>query len=146
MASLRDLFNEGERAFNAHDIDAEMDLYAADAEFTGPGGMQLKGIDAIRQFTQGWFQGFPDAKIRTDKYIEADDTIVQEGVFIGTHTGVFPTPMGDIPPTGRRVEGRFADVFVVKDGKFVSDHLFFDRMDLMEQLGLVPTPAAAAAG
>ena len=108
--------------------------------------MELKGIDAISQFTQGWFQGFPDATIRTDKYIEAGDTIVQEGVFTGTHTGVFPTPMGDIPPTGKRVEGRFADVFVVKDGKFVSDHLFFDRMDMMEQLGLVPAPAGAAAG
>jgi len=146
MASLRDFFNEGERAFNAHDIEATMALYAAGADFSGPGGMQLKGIAAIRQFTQGWFQGFPDAKLRTDRYIEAGDTIVQEGVFIGTHTGVFPTPMGDIPPTGKRVEGGFADVYVFKDGKIINDHLYFDRMDLMEQLGLVPAPAGAAAG
>ncbi len=146
MTSSRDVFKEGERAFNAHDIDASMALYSQDAEFTGPGGMILKGGDAIRQFTQGWFQGFPDAKVRTDNLIEAGDTLVQEGVFIGTHTGIFPTPMGDIPPTSKRVEGKFIDVYVIRDGKIVSDHLSFDRLELMEQLGLAPAPAGAAAG
>jgi hypothetical protein len=29
--------------------------------------------------------------------------------------------------------------------KIVRDQLFIDRMDLMEQLGLVPTPAGAGA-
>jgi steroid delta-isomerase-like uncharacterized protein len=146
MGSLHDIFKEGERAFNAHDIDAEMALYSQDAQFSGPGGMELKGIDAIRQFTQSWFQGFPDATVRTDNLIEAGDTLVQEGVFTGTHTGVFPTPMGDIPPTGKRVEGKFIDVYVIRDGKIVRDHLVFDRMELMEQLGLMPAAAGAAAG
>lgn len=48
--------------------------------------------------------------------------------------------MGDIPPTGRRTEGRYVDVFVIRDGKIVSDHLSFDGMELMEQLGLMPAP------
>jgi len=143
MTAARDLIDRGERAFNAHDIDGLMGMYGTDAVFNGPGGMELKGIGPIKEFTKSWFQGFPDATIRTDNLIEAGDTIVQEGVFIGTQTGIFPTPMGDIPPTGKRVEGKFVDVYVIKDGKIVSDRLLFDRLDLMEQLGLAPVPAGA---
>lgn len=142
MGSLREIIEEGERAFNAKDVDAFVALYSPDAELIAPGGMELKGIDAIRRFTEGWFQGFPDSKLRADRFVETGDTIVEEGVFTGTHNGVFPTPMGDIPPTGKRVEGRFADVFVIRNGKVIADHLFFDRMELMEQLGLAPAPAA----
>ncbi|MBV8528442.1 MAG: ester cyclase [Candidatus Dormibacteraeota bacterium] len=143
MSELREIFDRGERAFNEHDVDAVMALYAPDARFRGPGGMDMNEAGAIRQFTVGWFQGFPDCRIRTTRVIEAGDTIIQEGVFTGTQTGVFPTPMGDIPPTNKAVEGPFVDVYVFSDGKIVDDHLYFDRMELMEQLGLVPAPAAA---
>jgi steroid delta-isomerase-like uncharacterized protein len=145
MGSLREIFERGNRAFNEHDIDGLMELYAADATFRGPGGMEVTGGDGIRQFTSGWFQGFPDCRIRTTRVLETEDSIIQEGVFIGTQTGTFPTPMGDIPPTNKPVEGRFIDVYVIRNGKIVEDNLYFDRMDLMEQLGLMPTPAAAGA-
>ena len=143
MGSAREVYERGTKAFNDHDIDALMDVYADDAEFRGPGGMVARGKDAIRQFTEGWIQGFPDCKVTASKVIEADNHIVEEGVFTGTHTGVFPTPMGDIPPTGRSVSGAYVDVFEIRDGKLVSDHLSFDRMELMEQLGLMPQPAGA---
>jgi steroid delta-isomerase-like uncharacterized protein len=134
----------GNAAFNAHDLDGLVELYAPDAQFTGPGDMVLKGRDAIRQYTEAWFQGFPDAKITVENTYVDGETVVEEGMFRGTHTGVFPTPMGEVPPTGRRVEGPFVDVFKIRDGQVVSDRLTFDRMQLMEQLGLVPTPAGAA--
>jgi uncharacterized protein (TIGR02246 family) len=143
MGSARDVVERAQERFNAHDLDAIDDSYAEDAEFKGPGGMVLKGRAQIREFTKGWFQGFPDCQLRTVNVIESGDSIVEEGLFIGTHTGVFPTPMGEIPPTGRRVEGAFVDVFEIRDGQIVSDRLSFDRMELMEQLGLMPQPAAA---
>ncbi|MGA8014332.1 MAG: nuclear transport factor 2 family protein [Candidatus Dormiibacterota bacterium] len=143
MGSAREVFNQAHERFNAHDLDAIDDIYAEDAEFKGPGGMVFKGRAQIRQFTSGWFQGFPDCELRSLNVIEGGDTIVEEGLFIGTHTGVFPTPMGDIPPTGRRVEGAFVDVFEIRDGLIVADRLSFDRLELMEQLGLMPQPAGA---
>lgn len=141
MASAREVVERGNEAFNKHDVEALIDLYAPDAEFKGPGGMVFTTREAIGEFTRGWFQGFPDCKLRVLSYVVTDDAVVEEGVFEGTHTGVFPTPMGDIPPTGRRVEGGYTDIFRVRDGKIVSDHLSFDRMELMEQLGLVPQAA-----
>jgi predicted ester cyclase len=53
--------------------------------------------------------------------------------------------MGDIPATGRRVEGPYVDIFDFEGDKVIRDSLYLDRMDLMEQLGLVPTPAGAGA-
>ena len=144
MGKARDVVLEGERIFNAHDIDSLMKIYAADAVATGPGGMESRGLDAIREYTKSWVGGFPDAHIETKNLYEAGDVVVVEGIFSGTHTGTFSTPMGDIPPTGKAVRGEYVDIFEVRDGKVVSDRLFFDRMQLMEQLGLVPQPAGAA--
>jgi ketosteroid isomerase-like protein len=52
--------------------------------------------------------------------------------------------MGDISPTGRSVEVDYIHVLRFRDGKHVSFNLMFDRLMMLEQLGLVPTPAAAA--
>ena len=144
MANIEDIVKRGSELFNAHDIDGLMELYAPNAEFRGPGNMVFKGHGEIRRFTEGWIQGFPDCKVKAVNRHVAGNTVVEEGIFTGTHTGVFPTPMGDIPPTGKRVEGEYVDVFEFAGDKLVSDRLTFDRMQMMEQLGLVPAPAGAA--
>jgi ketosteroid isomerase-like protein len=64
-----------------------------------------------------------------------------EGVYSGTHTGVLATPQGDLLPTGRKLELRFRDVFQVKAGKAVAHRLYFDNVEFLTQLGLMPQPA-----
>jgi predicted ester cyclase len=145
MADLEALMERGNRLFNEHDLDGLLDFYRGDSVLEAPGGMNLRGVQQISSFLKGWFQGFPDAKIRTTNRIIAGSSVVEEGVFSGTHTGVFPTPMGDIQPTGRRAEGKFIDVYEFDGEKVVRDNLIFDRMELLEQLGLLPAPAAAGA-
>ena len=145
MGTPREVFDRGHALFNKHDVDGLLEIYSDDAELKGPGGMTFKGKAEIAQFTRGWIQGFPDCLTKSTNVIEAGNYIVEEGIFTGTHSGVFPTPMGDIPPTGKRVEGPYVDVFEIREGKVVSDRLTFDRLQLMEQLGLVPEPAAAGA-
>jgi ketosteroid isomerase-like protein len=69
------------------------------------------------------------------------DVAVEEGVFTGTHDGVLRTPAGDVAPTGRRVAVAYLQVLRFRDGKHVSFNLMFDRLLMLEQLGLVPAPA-----
>jgi predicted ester cyclase len=88
--------------------------------------------------------GFPDAKVRSERLIVAGSTVIEEGIFTGTHTGVFSTPTGDIPPTGRKVEGPYVNIFDLEGDKVVRNRLTFDRLDLLEKLGLAPVPAMAA--
>jgi hypothetical protein len=76
-----------------------------------------------------------------------ETTVVQEATFSGTHTGPLPTPDGgEIPATGRRLEADFVEVFVVADGLIRSDRIYYDQLEFMVQLGLVPDREAVATG
>ena len=107
--------------------------------------MVARGKAEIRKLTESWIKGFPDAEVHDHRLTAEGNVVIAEGTFRGTHTGPFATPMGEIPPTGRTVEGPYVDVFEFEGDKVKTDRLSFDRMQLMEQLGLVPTPAAAGA-
>jgi len=47
-----------------------------------------------------------------------------------------------IPPTGRTMSTRFCMICRVRDGQAVSIHGYWDQLEMLEQLGLVPEPAA----
>ena len=72
------------------------------------------------------------------------DVAVEEGTFTGTHDGVLQSPTGAVPSTGRSVRLDYIQVLHFRDGRHVSFNLMFDRLLMLEQLGLVP--AAAPAG
>ena len=61
-----------------------------------------------------------------------------EGTITGTHDGVLHTPNGDVAPTGRAVVLRWAGVYLTDGDTLKSEHLFFDQMDFLGQLGLFP--------
>jgi ketosteroid isomerase-like protein len=143
MASIREITERGIDAFNRHDGALLEELCATDIVCTAPGEMTFNGPAQVRQFMESWFAAFPDARTTTRQVQYAGDSAsVEEGVFEGTQDGVFATPQGDIPPTHRRVRGEYANIITLRGDKIVSQHLYFDRLQLLEQLGLVPTPAA----
>jgi predicted ester cyclase len=143
MATTQELHKKLSQAFNGQDEKGIRAVCSPNMEFVAPGDMTGKGVDAYVEFCRGWWTAFPDAKTRTDRLHVTDDAFIEEGTFIGTHTGVLRTPMGDIPPTRKRVEGRYNSVFACTGDQITSEHLVFDRMQLMEQLGLAPAPATA---
>jgi steroid delta-isomerase-like uncharacterized protein len=140
--SIREAFDRGTAAFNAHDLDAFGELMSDDVILTAPGGLRFEGKAAALQFYGVWLEAFPDCHVDINRVIIDDDVAVEEGTFSGTHTGVFRSPEGDIPPTGRPVKARYLNVLTFRDGKFISEDLMYDRLLLLEQLGLVPEPAA----
>jgi uncharacterized protein (TIGR02246 family) len=145
MATIREITERAIAAFNQHDGATLESLTAPDCVCTAPGDMTFTGPAQIREFMESWFTAFPDGTTTAKNvYYCGDDTSVEEGVFTGTHDGVFHTPMGDIQPTHRKVHGNYVNIVTVAGGKAVSQRLIFDRLQLLEQLGLVPTPAATA--
>jgi predicted ester cyclase len=90
---------------------------------------------------QGWEQNhtrlrtaLPDVQFTIEQLLAEGDMVVTRFTARGTHQGAF---LG-IPPTGRpvtivcQVFGRFAN------GQIVEDRPVFDRLDLLQQLGVVP--------
>ena len=141
MMTTREAFERGTDTFNAHDIDGFADVLADDVAFTAPGGMRGEGKDACVEFYASWFGAFSDAHVNVDDVQVIDDVAVEERTFTGTMTGSLRTPAGEFQPTGRPVSLDYIQVLRFRDGKHVSFNLMFDRLLMLEQLGLIPTPA-----
>ena len=140
--TTREAFLRGTETFNAHDIDGFASVLADDVVVEAPGGLRGEGKVACTRFYGGWFDAFPDAHVDVHGLHIVGDVAVEEGTFTGTHNGVLHGPSGDIPPTGRRVRIGYIQVLRFRDGKHASFNLMFDRLSMLEQLGLIPMPAA----
>jgi len=141
--TVREAFERGTETFNAHDLDGFRDVLAEDVVFEAPGGARGQGKAACAAFFGSWFGAFPDAHVDVHDLHVVGDVAIEEGTFTGTHDGVLHTPTGDIPPIGRPVSIDYIQVLRFREGKHVSFNLMFDRLLMLEQLGLVPAPAAA---
>jgi steroid delta-isomerase-like uncharacterized protein len=141
--TTRDAFERGTDTFNAHDLDGFAGVLADDVVFQAPGGMRGEGKAACVEFYGSWMSAFPDAHVDVHDVHYVDDVAVEEGTFTGTHRGVLQGPAGDVPPTGRTVSVDYIQVLRFRDGKHASFNLMFDRLAMLEQLGLIPEPAAA---
>jgi predicted ester cyclase len=143
MGDARSVVEKHYEGANNHDLTAANSVHADDVDGYVPGAGAIKGADAFTQFSGPFFEAFPDASMHPATWVETDDTVVVEGSFRGTHTGVLHTPDGDVPPTQMPLDLKFVDIFRVENGKVVLHHIYFDRLDFMMQLGLAPEPGAA---
>lgn len=60
---------------------------------------------------------------------------------VGTHSGTFTTPAGEIPATGKTVANNATDIFQFRSGKIIPQRTYFDFLGVMTQLGVMPRPA-----
>ena len=90
-----------------------------------------------------WVRAFPDARQTIVNEIAAGDWVVQEFTFEGTHTGTLEAPEGEISPTNRPVKGRGVQLQRIADGAIAEERVYFDQVELLTQLGLMPEPATA---
>lgn len=144
MMTTREAFETGTETFNAHDLDGFAEVLADDVFFEAPGGLSGDGKAACIEFYGSWFGAFPDAHVDVHGLHIVDDVAVEEGTFTGTHNGVLKGPMGEVPPTGRSVRIAYIQVLRFREGKHVSFNLMFDRLSMLEQLGLIPAPSHTA--
>jgi predicted ester cyclase len=130
-------------AFNAHDEQRIRELNSEDTVFEAPGDVSLQGRDAATDYAMSWLNAFPDARITVQHELTAGEWVVQEFTFTGTHTAPMQSPMGEIPPTNRSLTGRAVQIFRVEGDAVVDTRLYFDQVEVMTQLGLMPEPARA---
>jgi ketosteroid isomerase-like protein len=138
--TAREAFEKGTETFNSHDSDGFAEVLADDVVFEAPGGLRGQGKAACIEFYGNWFGAFPDAHVHVRCLHIIGDVAVEEGTFTGTHNGVLKSPTGEVPPTGRPVRIAYIQVLRFRDGKHVSFNLMFDRLSMLEQLGLIPAP------
>jgi predicted ester cyclase len=135
MSDAKDVILKHISAVNDHDNSA--DPWAADAELVAPGG-QASGRDGVLSFLGVFHEAFPDLRLEVKSLLADGTSAAAEGTLVGTHDGVLHAPSGDVAPTGRAVALRWAAVYVTDGDTLKSEHLFFDQMDFLGQLGLLP--------
>jgi len=129
------------RAFNAHDESALRSLIAPNATFSAPGDVRLVGKDAVIGYTNSWMKALPDAKLIVTHEIVSGPWVVQEFTFEGTHKAPLTSPMGTIQATNRKVSGQCVSISRYENDLIVESRLYFDVVQLLTQLGVMPVPA-----
>jgi steroid delta-isomerase-like uncharacterized protein len=142
MTEARQLSDRYVDLINAHDAQAIGALYADDAVLSDPSG-EFRGREAIVQYWEGFFRGFPDLSVTEEFKAEGGDTAITEWTVSGTNQGPLETPEGTIPATGKRVTISGSDGMSVDEERITSHRVYYDQLTFLTQLGLVPETAAA---
>jgi predicted ester cyclase len=141
MTEVKDTAARFVTAFNAHDEKSLNELHASDIKFSAPGGFKATTAHEATAYAKQWSKGFPNGKMTVRNEIVSAPWIVQEVTVEGTNTGPLEGPMGTVQPTQKHVVGKGVQIFKVENGKITEARIYFDLLDQMTQLGLIPTPA-----
>jgi predicted ester cyclase len=129
------------QAFNAHDESTLRSLIAPNVRFSAPGDVRLEGRDAFIGYTNGWMKAIPDAKLIVTHEIVSGPWVVQEFTFEGTHKAPLTGPLGTIQATNRKVSGQCVSINRYENDLIVESRLYFDVVQLLTQLGVMPIPS-----
>lgn len=99
---------------------------------------EIRGVEAMLEFLEASFTTFPDWHEEIELMIAEGDKVAYVTTGTGTQTG----PMGDIPPTGKKVEITNYIVQRIENGKIAETWIGWDNLAALVQLGLFPPPDA----
>ena len=144
--TVKELFVEAMRRTDAGDYEGFLAMQDDEATWTVPGA-RLEGKAQLRPWLELFWQGFSSfGHDLQHLYEDGEDRVICEGVWSGRNDGPLAMPDGShVPPTGREASFRFAIVVAREPGAEVAKdvRLYFDQLEFLAQLGLVPDPAAA---
>jgi|SRR5438132_6838012 len=127
--------------FNSHNESAIRSLVSPQIHFTAPGDVRLSGTDAFVGYLNGWLKAVPDARMTIRHEIVSGPWIVQEYTFEGTHKGTLAGPLGEIAPTNKKIVGHGVQLSRFENDLLVDCRLYFDMVETLTQLGVMPVPA-----
>ncbi|TQJ39995.1 ketosteroid isomerase-like protein [Arthrobacter sp. SLBN-112] len=139
MGQARDVMDRLMTAMDTKDREALAGCYAAGAVIQTPDQGEVSGREAIANYFFHFWEAMPDVRYEQLATHEAGNVVIVEGFVVGTNTGPLSLPTGGtLPPTGRRVRVRSCDVAKVEAGLISTHHAYFDQLELLGQLGLLP--------
>jgi len=92
------------------------------------------GIDSARAYYANYLTGFSDVSFTIKEVFGMGNKLVKHWNFKGTNTGVF----FGIPATNKKVDIDGVTLVRMENGKIAEERDFFDNLEFMQQLGLIP--------
>ena len=114
------------------------ELFAADIVDHNAFPGQPPGAEGVKQIVALFRAAFPDLQITNEEILADGDRAVLRWSARGTHQG----ELAGIPATGRQVRMTGIDILRIAEGKVVERWGEYSSLELMQQLGVIPAPAA----
>ena len=113
--------------------DFELDFVYGDAFASEP-----LSSEETKQFWPSWLVGFPEMDYEVTRTIAADEVVVTQWVFTGTHKKPIGPPVFDPPvePTGRTIMFRGVSIYDVGKGLIERETTYMDLATIMVELGV----------
>ena len=123
-----EIINKGKLdMFNDSNFTKDVVMHASPSDVTG--------IDSARAYYANYVTGFSDVTFTIKDVFGQGNKLVKLWNFKGKHTGAF----FGIPPTGKTVNIDGVTLVRMQNGKIAEERDFFDNLDFMTQLGLMPS-------
>jgi steroid delta-isomerase-like uncharacterized protein len=112
--------------------DFMMDFVHTDAE-----GAEPPSVGNALNFWPTWLAAFPEYDWQVTRTIAAEDVVVTQWIFTGTHEAPIEPPIFDPPleATGRTISIRGVSFYDIKDGLIERETLYIDFATLIVELG-----------
>ncbi len=133
-----------EESWTSADLGTLDELLAPDYRVYVGGELALEGREAAKRALGEMRSAFPDGELTVEDIVAREDRVAVRFTLRATQSGALTVPDGALPPTGRRIEVTGISMYRVADGKVLERRLVLNRLGLLQQLGLVPAPQAAA--
>jgi ketosteroid isomerase-like protein len=131
------------------DVKGWVASFTPDGTFTDMSiGVTYRGPDGpmgLGKTVEVYAEAFPDMHRELYRFFAIDDVVVVELALQGTHKGPLQTPMGVLPPTGKRMDAPCCDVFRLVNGKIQSFDCYPSGTVTFAQLGVLSNIEAAIA-
>lgn len=130
---VRRVFEEGINQNKPHVFDEVIGTTYVNHSMPAP----LPGPEGLKMVVGMFHTAFPDLHITLEEVLGEGNKVATRGYFTGTHKGEF----NGIPATGKTVQVSYIDIWWVENSKLVENWVQMDMVGLMQQLGVIPTPA-----
>jgi len=141
VSSREQLVAEHIRLENAHDLTGLMGTFGDQAAYDDePWGDHRRGIDAVKDYYETLLTAVPDLRIEVVGQHLAQDTIIVEVVISGTHLGDWR----GVPATGRKISFPLCGIYTFDSSdRIARERIYYDRMEVLKQIGLMHDPLKA---
>lgn len=130
-------------AIAANDENKLREVLAPDLQVYNPVGSEPQNRDTHIQTSLQWNRAFSASRFEIEAQICEGNMVVTRGVMRASHSkGAF---LG-VPPTGIKIAVPGITIARIRDGRIVERHVCSDRLGMMRQLGILPSPQAGGPG
>jgi len=100
---------------------------------------KLVGLNALKEHVTSLRRAYPDLTVKIDELLVKNDMSVTRWTFTGTNEGA----IGEMPPTGKRVQVSGVTIGRFFSGKITKEWAYWNNAAVLDQLGytFVPPPA-----